>query len=240
MNEEKRKKGNILIIILSLALIISIGYIAYDKVLSNNTAKEKGNTNEDIDYSKYKTITPETNEQSFKIGNERIIQSLHLKNFENLFSANIIVSKEGEVYLNIEKGYDSNNAEYENKINNLKNEYKEYKIDGYGFDLGENGNYTTFKGIKLEISDVIAAYEGYSGNGGMNDWFLYLLKTDGTISEVNIYKFIENNGKVEINNNINNLKNIYTIIQSHTVDQPSGYYFDIAIDKDGNEHIIKN
>lgn len=240
MKEGKGKKGNMLVIILSLALIISIGYIAYDKVISNNTTKEKGNTNEDIDYSKYKTITPETNEQNLKLGNERIIQSLHLKNFENLFSANIIVSKEGEVYLNVEKGYDSNNTEYENKINNLKNEYKEYKIDGYGFDLGENGNYATYKGIKLEISNVIAAYEGYSGNGGMNDWLLYLLKTDGTISGINMYKFIENNGKVEIINNINSLKNIYTIVQSHTVDQPSGYYFDIAIDKDGNEHIIKN
>ena len=49
----------------------------------------------------------------------------------------------------------------------------------------------------------------------------------------------ENNGEFKINNNVDNLTNIVSMVQSYTPIACSGAYQIMAIEADGTDHILK-
>ena len=116
----------------------------------------------------------------------------------------MIISKDGNAYVNFyesENNYNYYSDDIKTSFTNLKKQYQDYKIDGYSeyVNWDEPEESQPFNGIKLPVTDVVAAYEGYSGNGGADGWYLYLVKTDGTISGFSIGNtFEKNNGNEHI------------------------------------------
>lgn len=206
----ENKKTAFLVISLVILIILVIGlggYIVYDKFL-----KDEGKV--------FLSTKPTTSSNALPIAAEIIdtaaVQaaklnslSLNLKDYEgqeiNLFPkkyeliSQINVTTDGKAYITA-------NEEYENK--------KIYKsiADKYVYTgiMQEGDN----KLMGLYLTDqVVYAYYSYVGNGGYSA--LFLVKTDGTVSIINFedefgFKFDEN-GKVLIENNYRDLKNIARI-----------------------------
>ena len=94
-----------------------------------------------------------------------------------------------------------------------------------------------FTGIKLPVSGVIAAYKTSNNQDSSGDYILFL-KEDGSISGLNLGTALYE-GKLDFKDNIDSLKDIVTVAQSGSVDSCSGIPQTIAIDKDGNQYILK-
>ena len=232
---QKSGKGKTVAIIILVSLVLGLGgYIAYDKVFTKET-KEIEKTEKKVADSS--TPTEEETTKT-KLGTNRVIQNLqfHFGPVEG----NAVVSKDGNAYVEFYESKSDDDNVTKASLANLKRQYQDYNIEGYHEYMTEPGENKAFNGIKLPVSDVVAAYEGYSGNGGSQGWYLYLVKTDGTISGFSMGNtFEQNNGNIKFENNINNLTNISSIAQSMTSSGRSEAFVVIAVEKDGTEHILK-
>ena len=231
--EKNVKIKNIIIVLLFILLAVSIGYICYDKLYEKKEPK----------IIKKKVITVqesiENNDTNMKIDENRTIQTLMLDDGIGF----IIVDKKGGVYFYISENitgthFDRDSEKVKQAVVNLQKQYQDYDIDGYQQMAKNNGETRLFKGIKLPISDVVAAYELVSGQS-YQGWSIYFIKSDGTISRFSLGKTIyENNGDILLTNNVDELINITSLAQSISSSGYSEAREIIAIEKDGSEHII--
>ena len=84
---------------------------------------------------------------------------------------------------------------------------------------------------KFIANDVLNYYIIYYGNGGYKG--LYFIYKDGSVGFANIEQAYMNKEDITIKN-IENVKNIITIVQGSFSDGMSGYHAPIYIDIDGN------
>lgn len=84
---------------------------------------------------------------------------------------------------------------------------------------------------KFIANDVLNYYIIYYGNGGYKG--LYFIYKDGSVGFANIEQAYMNKEDITIKN-IENVKNIVTIVQGRFSDGMSGYHAPIYIDIDGN------
>ena len=84
---------------------------------------------------------------------------------------------------------------------------------------------------KFIANDVLNYYIIYYGNGGYKG--LYFIYKDGSVGFANIEQAYMNKEDITIKN-IENVKNIVTIVQGRFSDGISGYHAPIYIDIDGN------
>ena len=84
---------------------------------------------------------------------------------------------------------------------------------------------------KFIANDVLNYYIIYYGNGGYKG--LYFIYKDGSVGFANIEQAYMNKENITIKN-IENVKNIVTIVQGSFSDGMSGYHAPIYIDIDGN------
>ena len=231
--------------ILSFILILGMAFslVACGDTADSGNAVTQDNTVAVDQVTEVKT-EEETKEEfvETKLGDNRVIQNFSFS-FGGVIggaNGNVVISKDGNAYVNFsEIKNDYVGDDIKTSLANLKKQYQDYEIDGYFEYATEPGESQAFNGIKLPVTDVVAAYEGYSGNGGADGWYLYLLKTDGTISGFSIGNTLaQNNGNIKFENNINNLTNISSIVQSVTSTGRSEANFVIAIERNGNEHIL--
>ena len=229
-------KKNIVIAILLITTILMGGtsfylYTNKDKII-DKCPEENSKENEINENTGEKE-----NIKKNSMDKKRYIQDIKIN--KGLVEGSVLVSKEGEAYVYFMNPVRDNDTVTQAALNNLKKEYKNYNIDGYHELATEQGETKEYYGLKLPVSNVVAAYEGYSGNGGLEGHYIYLLKEDGTISGFSIGNtFEKNNGKIEIKENINNLKDIVSIVQSTTTTGRSEANEVLAIDLIGNEYII--
>lgn len=225
LNLNSKKSGkvkNILIAILILVIIV-LGCFVYTKAID---LKDENNKYKDLLEKKENELqkakkTP-IKAEGFNLKNKTLIQSMSYADYFD-----IVVSKEGEVYLTVnENAFKSEESEEIKKgFTELQKQYKEYKIEGY-----ENKT-NVFKGIKLSVSNVIAAYES-AGGLAVGDKYILFIKNDGTISSLYTEDVLK--GKINIVNNIDNLKNIVSIV----TDYASSGLRTIAIDNTGKQYIL--
>lgn len=225
---EKKSKGKtIAIIILFLSVLGLSGYIVYDKVL-NKEVKEPVKT------EKKENVKIE---EGFNLDNKSEIQALTGNNYYKVY-----ISKNGEAFLTIDNVDNEEDAEIKANITKLQNQYQDNTIEGicltgdeqHDKEMCENGD--VLKSIKLDIEDVVSAYDMILGQDIFAGGILFI-KKDGTISSLSMDKLL-GEGKAEIKNNLKNLKNIVTIVQSGTTNALSGHHQAIAIEKDGTQHVI--
>lgn len=224
------KKVKILICFLVIIIICLSGYIIYDKSLNKSLKKEINGCDKNINEKK---TQHEFSNNDFNNSNKEQIQAL---SFDTGFA---IVSKDGDVYINY---YDADS--YGHDLNSLypslqaiKNTYQKYSIDGYHDEPCEGEN-NIYEGIKLPVSNIISVYDLISGQSS-DGHYLYFLKEDGTISRFAVEKSLENyNGTFEVEDNVDNLTNIVSIVQSNTVSGCSEAHEVMAIEKNGTQHII--
>lgn len=223
-------KKNILIAVLFIIIVLMGGTFFYlytnqDKIFDKCPIEERKENEEKKE---------EINAR--ELGSTRYIQDISYD--DGLIYCEVVISKEGEAFVYFDK---SLSTQIEEAINNIKKQYKNYSINGYHESRTEPNETKDFVGIKLPIDNVVAAYKGYYGNSGPEGTYIYFLKTDGTISGFSIGEtFLANNGNIEFKNNINNLKNIITIVQSSTTTGRSEANEVLAIDSKGNEYKLNN
>ena len=258
MEEKKQIKVSLLTALLVVAIIVIIvkGALLYmqkteeDRKIAElkNNASQMKDTISNLQ-GKIDTISntinseEETKEESVqtKLGDNRVLQNLHFRFVDVIggVNGNVVISKDGNAYVNFYETKNDYDDVAKASFTNLQKQYQDYKIDGYFEAVAEPGESQAFNGIKLPVTDVVAAYEGYSGNGGVDGWYLYFIKNDGTISGFSIGNtFAQNNGNIKFENNINNLTNVSSIAQSITSTGRSEAHFVIAIERNGNEHIL--
>ena len=222
-------KKNIVIAILLIITVLLGGTLYYQY------------TNQNKIYEKCKEETKESKEQttqkSFDVKNKSIIQEL-VGNYDNFYR--IYVSKEGDAFLTVSS---TDNLPIENKehIKKLQEQYTPNTINGYcnvdepelRKDICEDND--NVMSIKLDTSNVIAAYNIINGQDTALEWVLFL-KSDGTVDALNIGMIIWNKEEVIIHKNIGNLKNIVSIVETGTTGVPSGHRFGVAIENDGTQH----
>ena len=220
--EKKSKAKTIVIVILVLAVLGLGGYIAYDKVLSKETEEPIK-----------KETTEVKTEEGFNLDNKSEIQAL------NSIFGSLYITKDGNAFLAIDDlsdlmGTDENEK---NIMEKLKQLHQDNTIEGicltgdsqYDKEWCENGD--IIKSIKLDIDNAVSGYDFKTGQdvGGAG---IMIIRADGTVSAIMGEDLLE--GKVELKNNVKNLKNIVTIVQSR-----NNHAFEvIAIEKDGTQHII--
>lgn len=240
MDNEKKGTGKTIAIIVLVLLILGLGgYIAYDKMLSKKTS-------ETIETTKTKSVINE-GKKDFDINNKKMVQVLE-GSYSDEFGYEVYISNKGEAFLTVNSFDNSTNEDVKNNISIIKKQYQLNKIDGYcninGEPVNDNNdicpNNGAIESIKLDVDDVVAAYEGYNGQGDTSGLYVYFVKTDGTISGLEIGNAIYADGKLNIKNNIGGLKNIVSIASSRTTGLPSGYYYAMAIEKDGTQHDLAN
>lgn len=221
-------KKNVVIIILCILLAVSLGYIAYEKVLTKQPKEIK--TEEKKEETKKEDF-------AFDIKNKTNIQKLSVEQVD------FYVSKEGNAYLALdESSLDENlNIDIKQNFNKLKSQVQDNEIKGYCNEKEDEERIKTAcpKGdvvetIKLELDNVMYAYEINVGVD-IYAWYIAFLKADGTISVLNLGSLLYD-GKIEIENNFKGLKNIVTVVQTATTGCVSCSYDMIAIEKNGTEH----
>ncbi len=237
VNNEKKDSGkNITIVILIILLLCSGGYIAYDKFLSNNVSKNSDDSkieqqDEIIKDDKNDTIS----KSNFSTTNKAEIQSLGGYNYR------LYVSKDGNAFLTFDNSLNTNNENVKKNIENLKNKYTLNEIKGYCNTEGDlakeicpNGD--SINSIKLDLTNVISAYDAVSGQDAFGNYIVFLME-DGSVSRVNLGKLFEN-GVLDIEKNVDGLSNIVTIVQSSSTGVPSGFYKILAIESNGTQHVL--
>ena len=226
MEKEKTGKGkNIVIVILILIILSLAGYLIYNQLMNKKEQKK-----ENIQVS-------EKESSNFDLKNKSEIQTLEASD-----GYYIIIAKDGTVYLNVSEINDSETSVFDNL---LKKQYQEYEIEDYCTDIScPNGN--KIQAVKLNVDNVVSAYKVINGQSP-ELYEIYFIKTDGTLSKINLGQIIynateQNNLNLEIENNINNLTNIVAITQSQSAItmESSGYHYAIAIEKDGTTHNLNN
>ncbi len=174
------------------------------------------------------------------------IKKYERKHIQLLYSriysgVDVIIDKKGNAYLKI-IDYKDDYPIKKAKKQELKSQYKEYIIEGYHEDVSGCNNKekkNIFEGIKIPVENVVSAYEIDNGQEEGGNAILFI-KKDGTVSGFNIYNFITN-GYIKVFDNIDDLKDIVSIVQSASCYYVCGSasHITYAIDKQGQFHPIK-
>ncbi len=239
LQNKKAGKGKIFaIIILVILLLGAVGYIAYDKFFTKEI-KETEKAENNATKEKNETVN---NNLGFNINNKSKLQHFNFWTGEG-HDYHFYITKDGDVYLTAQYAQIDNtnpNIKAKESIENLQKQYKDNTISGYcnvdgdlAKEICPNGD--NIKSIKLNVENVIA---GYNVNDGQEVWStkIVFLNTNGTISLLRANNL--DDGNLEIENNINDLTNIVSIVQSGTTGVPHGTNQIMAIEKDGSEHIL--
>ena len=206
---EKKKNNLIPIVIILIVLVLGLGgFIVYDKVLNNNEDNNlgyKGNqtSSENISDSYYSNLVK--NRETTVI-------------YINGSPLNFLLDKNGDVYYHESYKYSINTTESK----------KDYVIKDYV--LSHDGS-NIYHGYKLDISNVLMIYYGYTGQGGYGTFVF--IKENGDVAtltvnpdsgtnsigekEVSIIKLEENK----------NLKNIVAVTEYDAFDGQSLKVIDI-------------
>ena len=225
-------KKNILIAVLLITIILMGGMFFY---LYTNQEFDKCS----VENSKDNKVSKEQKTQiNFDLKNKTIIQAL------NGDSYTILISKNGEAYLRV---YNEQNNEHMRQeviehIKKLQEQYTVNTIEGYCNTEGEykknacedNDN---VKSIKLDTSNVIAAYDTVNGQDVDSNKVIFV-KSDGTIDALNIGSLIWSGQNPKVQKNVGNLKNIVAIVQSSTTGALSGSKYAVAIAANGTQHVL--
>ncbi len=153
----------------------------------------------------------------------------------------LYITKQGEAYLTFTE-LSANDALAEN-VKKLQNQYQNNKIEGYCKASGAVAKQVCPKGdevlsIKLDVDNVIAAYSLEFGHN-ITDYLIGFIKTDGTISALNIGEVLQGK-QMQITNNVGDLQNIVSIAKSLTpVDKSGVRSTALAIEKNGAQHDLK-
>ena len=219
--EEKKEKKTIkcsyacLVIILCVAVAILTDYIVIDRKINKcNCPKCEATNNEvisgDIENKDNTDDTQVTEDGSNKY---------------NEFADKII--SERKTFFDGESLYrttvDGNNMIDVKYYNVELNSEGELKVIYYSKDNSSDS--------KFIANDVLNYYIIYYGNGGYKG--LYFIYKDGSVGFANIELAYMNKEDITIKN-IENVKNIVTIVQGSFSDGMSGYHAPIYIDIDGN------
>lgn len=234
MEEKKKSVWKNIIITVLLIIIILLGgtfyylYTNQDKMIEKCPVENTNESNED----------KENLEDNFNINNKTIIQALN----GELYT--ILISKKGEAFLKVYNDQSNEHLKEDNieHIKKLQEQYTLNTIEGYCNTEGEyrkdacedNDN---VKAIKLDTSNVIAAYESINGQD-IDSLRIIFLKSDGTIDSLNIGSLIWSGQNPKIQKKVGNLKNIVTIAQTSNVGGISGSKFSIAIESNGTQHSL--
>lgn len=225
---EKKNKGKVVIVILVLMVLGLGGYIVYDKVLNKEV-------NEPIKTEKKEEKKSEV-DSGFNIEKKSELQAL------NISIGRVYITKDGDAFLTIDDFATQNIGMEKTAAEQLKKLQQKTAVEGYcGNQVSQieghcdSGN--VVNSIKLDVDNVVSAY--YLSMGQSIDMGkLMFVKQDGTISSIDFGALFD--GKVVVENNYKNLKNIVTVVQSATTSAASGYNQAIAIEKDGTQHILEN
>ena len=227
LNSKKSSKVKNIIIFILVVLIISLGGFVYSKVVEIKDENNKYQSLLEKTQADLKTIKESKSEkQKFNIKNKTMIQNVEYASYFK-----VIISKDGSAYLTLSDNYDplkEESQEIKNGLEEIKKQYKEYKIDGYV----NKDKTSTLKGIKLPVTDVIAGYES-AGGLAVGDKYILFIKADGTISSLFTEDVLK--GKINIVNNVNNLKNIVSVIPNYNEENN---IHTVAIDSTGKQYIL--
>lgn len=210
---DNKKSNNGLIIVLIIVTTIAIflgGYLVYDKL-----NQQEENPIEIVKPGEEENNVTNVEEKSSSIT-------------EFYFDSIAIVS-DGKVYVRV----DGTKPELDNlygegtynKLVETRKNYKEYSFDNLKYNLDDN---SSFKGIKLNTSNVSEVYSNVSGQTVMNNYGLILLNDDKTLSMISLYSLI--NGKTDVKK-ISNLTDIENVITEYE----RGGIVTYAVDKSGKK-----
>ncbi len=233
LNRPKRGRFKTIIIIILLVLLwLSLGYIIYDKVYSEDSQK--------LDRLKSEVSTLKNNQKETKtkleqlkkantlnIDNKEQLQLLKV-NIDNINSIGLLVTKQGEVYLQLPNA--TLDQKIANSFNTLSKNNEEYTIDGYHNEPC-SGQANIFTGLKLDINNVIGAYNIQIGSDNYSTYIAFV-KVDGTVDALNMTDLLYN-GQITIKQKVQNLQNIVAILQSTTVNGCLEVNNAYAVDKTG-------
>lgn len=220
MEEVKEKKNsNGLLIVLVILLVLALGYIGYDKVLSKDTKKEE--KVEEKQQEKEETKEDTKDAATVFIQNMKKNRKLTVDYEGRLL---VILDKDGKVYYNSEQVKDAVGTK------------GTYKLSEKAFvNVVESEKTDMFTGYKLDIENVVAMYYTRSGQEALYNYFF--LKEDGSVAHL---AFVGENDNLSIarvvtyEKNCKGLKNIVGIIQDDDFSSLSGHESFKLVDINGN------
>ena len=189
-NKKNNRRLIVLVIVLFLLVLGSVGYIVYDKLLSNSS---KSNTESNI-------ANNSTTLYSYDLTKRTTNQATNKGYIE------ILVDTNGNAYL-----YTIGNLDYENdsqlkaNIKKLEGQFEMYSPKGYN-SYGS----TELKAYKLNMTNVLTAYYVHMGNGGFS--YFVFVKENGKLSYLSYDKLI-NNGEIELKD-ANSLQNVVAVVEN--------------------------
>lgn len=240
MEEKETKKTSLLTIVLVILLLVSLGYIAYDKFIKKEdivvtdckslTDEEKQKIEEE---QKEQEEKEETKTETKEEKKEETTNTDYVKNFYNNMVKNrtvvadygkgisIVLDKKGNVYYNA------------SEVKNAVGKKDSYSLDGYvaGPDEKTGKLSNVFNGYKLDISNVVQIHHAESGNGGYE--YYILIKADGTIGRLVYLQNDRQKSEIEIiefKETVSGYKNIVSVEQANGWDAHDFKLIDI----DGN------
>ena len=232
MNEESGKGKSIIIVVLVLIILIMGGAFYYlftnkDKIFEKCSCPEKKCAGQ--------TVEDKKTDVSFDSKNKSKVEVVSGNYFR------VYISKDGNAFLTVSEDSTPINTRAEvSPIKKLQEKYTSNKIEGYcnvegeaRKDICEDGD--SVKSIKLDTSNVIAAYKIINGQEVESEYVIFL-KGDGTLDVLNIGSVIYGGQDINITKNLGGLENIVTIMQTSTTGIPSGYHYGLAIEKNGKQH----
>lgn len=228
--EKKSNKGLVFLVVILLFTSLGLGgYIAYDKMIKKDASPKIETNNEEV--VETKDTENEKEEQVQDVEKTRTAQILHGTPVLNgIKGGTIIVTKEGFVYF--EPSETQKEAEGIEKIGT----YGEYELEDYITGLGwdeVNQKLTEehkFNGYKLNLDNVVSAYDVDEGNGNAYQNYLFT-QEDGTV-DLLAFGYVNGITKAVFEKNVSEHSNIVSVTQS------AGFGADIIrfIDRDGNSY----
>lgn len=222
LNSKKSSKVKNILITILILVIFGLGGFVYSRVVE---IKDENNKFQNLLEQSQKDLKAlkesKAEKKDFDIKNKTIVQEI-----EYISYFNIIISKNGDAYLEVSKNYkeaEEESPEIKAGLAEIQKQYKDYKIDGY--ESVDKTN--TLKSVKLPITDVVSAYKS-AGGLAVGDIYILFIKSDGTISALLTGDIL--NGKINVINNVDNLKNIVSITTSDLKT--------IAIDNTGKQYVL--
>lgn len=192
------KNNNILTIIISILLVLSLTYIGYDKLFNKDNNKcRKDSCNCPVLENNCENDASKIFYNNLENNRKTIIED---KDFE------VIIDEDGNAYYGAE----------DIKITNPVGKKGSYKINGYISSFGENGPINILKGYKLDIKNVVMMYQHARGNGGYEDYIF--IKNDGSVARLTYTADRDTIDIIEFKDNIPGLKNIVGIIPNNSID----------------------
>lgn len=209
----EREKSNLGLGVLVGLLIGIIGFLVY-YIFIQNKSTSSVNDGTIVESSESNLVKDDdssvNNYYNHSMSKRKSVQILSFRTVGNSFYMYVDLS--GNVYLQVD-GESS-------IINEIKQKYKTYTIDGY---INPDG--TSFeKAFKLDIDNVLFIQNSHLGNGD-NDYCIFVLE-NGEIAYLNYYD-LSVKGDVTIKK-IDGLSNIVTVV--------SDRFLPYVVDINGNEY----